>query len=266
MRHAGTGVYGARSRALIVVLWRAGLRISEALALAESDLDPTRGSILVRRGKGGRRREIGMDPWGWEQLRPWRDARIELPVGALVLRDRRTEPRAPMGTRRRAQPPAAASRARRGTPPLCATSAPSRPRRRDGPRRHPAQRDPTSARTFQPRHHQRLSARYRQPRDHRHRLRPTSTHAPRQFRPVPVALFARSSTPPVDQLRYRVQAKRQRAPPLTREPRPAVAAGRRRLARGSGVPVRRGCRINRRRLERVRFAATDLSRSGSRTP
>ena len=70
MRHAGTGVYGARSRALIVVLWRAGLRISEALALAESELDAARGSILVRRGKGGRRREIGMDPWGWEQLRP----------------------------------------------------------------------------------------------------------------------------------------------------------------------------------------------------
>ena len=83
MRHAGPSVYGARWRALIVVLWRAGLRISEALALAESDLDPTRGSILVRRGKGGRRREIGMDPWGWEQLRPWLETRIELPVGAL---------------------------------------------------------------------------------------------------------------------------------------------------------------------------------------
>lgn len=64
MRYAGSGVFGARSRALIVVLWRAGLRISEALALAESDLDAARGSILVRRGKGGRRREIGMDPWG----------------------------------------------------------------------------------------------------------------------------------------------------------------------------------------------------------
>jgi integrase len=30
------------------VLWRAGLRISEALALAESDLDRERGAILVR--------------------------------------------------------------------------------------------------------------------------------------------------------------------------------------------------------------------------
>jgi hypothetical protein len=38
--------------------------------------------ILVRAGKG-RRREIGMDEWGWEQLRPWPAARAELPVGPL---------------------------------------------------------------------------------------------------------------------------------------------------------------------------------------
>ena len=102
MRHAGASEYGARSRALIVVLWRAGLRISEALALAESDLDPARGSILVRRGKGGRRREIGMDPWGWEQLRPWLNARLELPVGALfsvIAGSTRGRPWAPAAVR-----------------------------------------------------------------------------------------------------------------------------------------------------------------------
>jgi site-specific recombinase XerD len=38
MREAGEGPYGRRMRALIAILWRAGLRISEALALAESDL------------------------------------------------------------------------------------------------------------------------------------------------------------------------------------------------------------------------------------
>jgi site-specific recombinase XerD len=68
---------------MIVVLWRAGLRIQEALALAEHDLDHRRGSILIRNGKGGRRREVGMDAWGWEQLRPWLNARLELPVGPL---------------------------------------------------------------------------------------------------------------------------------------------------------------------------------------
>jgi integrase len=55
---------------MIVMLWRAGLRIQEALALGEDDLDPRRGSVQVRQGKGGRRREVGMDGWGWEQLRP----------------------------------------------------------------------------------------------------------------------------------------------------------------------------------------------------
>jgi len=65
------------------VLWRAGLRISEALALAESDLDAARCAILVRCGKGGKRREVGMDPWAWEQLAPWLRLRSGLPVGAL---------------------------------------------------------------------------------------------------------------------------------------------------------------------------------------
>jgi site-specific recombinase XerD len=51
--------------------------------LPEHDLDRRRGSVLVRRGKGGRRREVGMDEWGWEQLRPWLTARAELPVGPL---------------------------------------------------------------------------------------------------------------------------------------------------------------------------------------
>jgi integrase len=70
MRAAGDGVHGRRLRGLIVVLWRAGLRIHEALALTEADLDARRGSLLVRRGKGGRRREVGMDDWAWEQLAP----------------------------------------------------------------------------------------------------------------------------------------------------------------------------------------------------
>ncbi|MBA3747215.1 MAG: tyrosine-type recombinase/integrase [Solirubrobacterales bacterium] len=73
-------------RALIVVLWRAGLRISEALALAESDLDPRRGSILVRCGKGGKRREVGMDAWAWEQLARWLQLRTTMPVGGSARR------------------------------------------------------------------------------------------------------------------------------------------------------------------------------------
>ena len=83
MRAAGDDAHGRRLRGLIVILWRAGLRIQEALLLAEADLDHQRGALLVRRGKGGRRREVGMDAWGWEELRPWLEARVELPVGPL---------------------------------------------------------------------------------------------------------------------------------------------------------------------------------------
>jgi site-specific recombinase XerD len=52
-------------RALIVVLWRAELRINEALSLTETDLDRRRGSILVRHGKDNPQREVGMDAWAW---------------------------------------------------------------------------------------------------------------------------------------------------------------------------------------------------------
>jgi site-specific recombinase XerD len=83
MRQAGESDHGLRLRALIVVLWRAGLRVGEAMALTEPDLDPARGSLLVRQGKGGKRREVGTDAWGFEQLRPWLARRVEMPVGTL---------------------------------------------------------------------------------------------------------------------------------------------------------------------------------------
>ena len=88
MRAAGDRPDGVRLRGVIIVLWRAGLRVSEALALAESDLDRVRGAIQVRHGKGGRRREVGMDRWAWEALDAWLTLRAGLPIGALfcVLR------------------------------------------------------------------------------------------------------------------------------------------------------------------------------------
>ena len=83
MRAAGDDAHGRRLRGVIVILWRARLRIQEVLALAEGDLDQRRGALLVRRGKGGRRREVGMDAWGWEELQPWLELRLQLPVGPL---------------------------------------------------------------------------------------------------------------------------------------------------------------------------------------
>jgi site-specific recombinase XerD len=84
MRQAGASVNGVRLRALIVLLWRAGLRINEALTVTEHDLEAGAGSVLVRHGKGGRRREVGMDRWGWDHLRPWVELHIGMPVGPLL--------------------------------------------------------------------------------------------------------------------------------------------------------------------------------------
>jgi site-specific recombinase XerD len=83
MREAGEDRHGRRLRALIVVLWRAGLRIQEALALTETDLDERRGSVLIRHGKNDKRREVGMDAWAWSTLAPWITERTDLPVGPL---------------------------------------------------------------------------------------------------------------------------------------------------------------------------------------
>jgi site-specific recombinase XerD len=116
MRGAGTGRDGARLRALIVVLWRAGLRVSEALALTESDMDARRGATLVRHGKGNKRREVGMDIWAWEQLRPWQQLRTEFPVGAFfcVIRGPTAgRPWEPSSVRRQLQRTAAAAGVRR---------------------------------------------------------------------------------------------------------------------------------------------------------
>jgi integrase len=75
MRAAGAGSYGLRMRGLIVVLWRAGLRIGEALALGESDLEPSRGShgrvvkaeAVLQEGPGFRR--LGPTVRGARRLR-----------------------------------------------------------------------------------------------------------------------------------------------------------------------------------------------------
>jgi site-specific recombinase XerD len=83
MRQAGSDTHADRVRGLIAILWRAGLRISEALALTESDLDPKNGSVLIRAGKGGKRRMVGMDDWAWEHVNTWTSRRVQLRVGPL---------------------------------------------------------------------------------------------------------------------------------------------------------------------------------------
>jgi hypothetical protein len=194
MRAAGDDPDGLRLRALIVVLWRAGLRISEALALSETDLDSQRGAILVRRGKGGKRREVGMDRWAWDQLQPWLAARADLPVGALFCVLRGPTRGATMRARRRARAAAPDRAGRRSAAPVRAAPTPARARSRDVPRGRPARRHSATAGPCRPRDHLRIPARDRQHRDHPRRPRTPDPDDPGYLRPESEALAAPHGT------------------------------------------------------------------------
>jgi site-specific recombinase XerD len=77
---------GLRNQALIVILWRGGLRIGEALALRPKDLDPSRGTVRVLNGKGGKSRVVGLDAEAWAVLQRWMEKRKDLGIhGHRVL-------------------------------------------------------------------------------------------------------------------------------------------------------------------------------------
>ena len=173
---------------MIVVLWRAGLRVSEALALAESDLDKTRGAVLARRGKGGKRREVGMGRWAWEQLDPWLAIRAGLPVGALpcVLRGpTRGRPCSPAAIRTLLRNAAVAAGVRRRFAPHQLRHAHAVEMSRE---RGPAGRHPAATRPCRPWDHLLLPARDRQHRNHPRRPRTTSTDDPGHHRSKPRSL------------------------------------------------------------------------------
>jgi len=62
---------GRRNRALLAVLWRAGLRCSEALDLELSDLDRERRTLHVRHGKGDKARFAVADARTFELIDRW---------------------------------------------------------------------------------------------------------------------------------------------------------------------------------------------------
>jgi integrase len=74
------GSAGIRDRALIVLLYRTGLRIAEALALVEKDVDLEHGLVVVLRGKGVKRRTVGLDPTAAAVLERWLRRRRELAI------------------------------------------------------------------------------------------------------------------------------------------------------------------------------------------
>lgn len=72
---------GLRNRALLTILYRAGLRIAEALALLPGDVDWNSGTILVAEAKGGRPRIAGIDAGAAGTVRAWEERRARLGRG-----------------------------------------------------------------------------------------------------------------------------------------------------------------------------------------
>ncbi len=93
------GITGSRNRALIALLWRTELRISEALDLMPHDVDLERGTVRVRLGKGLKSRTTVLSNLDavpllqrWLAVRELLDA---VPVGATLFCTLRGTPTVP---------------------------------------------------------------------------------------------------------------------------------------------------------------------------
>ena len=81
MDACGPGPHGARNRALVALMYRTGLRVSEALSLYPKDLNFEAGTVRVLHGKGGKARVVGIDPGGTAVVAAWATVREGLGIG-----------------------------------------------------------------------------------------------------------------------------------------------------------------------------------------
>jgi integrase/recombinase XerC len=86
-----------RDRAIMEVLYSAGLRVSELTALDWRDIDEELGMVMVRSGKGGKDRLVPLGEPALDALRAWRDEPPNQvsPEGPVItnLRGKRLTPR-----------------------------------------------------------------------------------------------------------------------------------------------------------------------------
>jgi site-specific recombinase XerD len=76
---------GIRNRALLMLLYRSGLRISEALDLKPSDLNVADHSARVLHGKGNKATVRGFHPSADDALARWADTRRSLGIRSAPL-------------------------------------------------------------------------------------------------------------------------------------------------------------------------------------
>jgi site-specific recombinase XerD len=90
---------GIRNRAVVELLYGAGVRASEAASALLGDLDVGRGLLRIRRGKGGKDRVIPVASGSMASLESWLAARSAFPCAVsapwlfLTVRGRRLDPR-----------------------------------------------------------------------------------------------------------------------------------------------------------------------------
>jgi integrase/recombinase XerD len=82
----GNGISDVRDRALIMMLWRTGLRVSEAISLQDRDIDRTESGMIVRvrHGKGDKSRTVAISASVASRIEEWLRIRRSL-VGSTVF-------------------------------------------------------------------------------------------------------------------------------------------------------------------------------------
>lgn len=80
LKACGEGDTADRNRALVALMSGTGLRIAEALAVEERDLELGKRRVHVRQGKGNKDRHIWLDPKAVEPVRAWMKVRRRLKV------------------------------------------------------------------------------------------------------------------------------------------------------------------------------------------
>lgn len=84
LKACGSGWIGERDRAVVVTLWRTGIRAAELCGLDTQDLQRRTGGLVVRvrrpkgYARGAQPREIGLDPKATAVLEHWLEVRGEL--------------------------------------------------------------------------------------------------------------------------------------------------------------------------------------------
>lgn len=92
LRVAGRGRTAHRNRAIIVTMWRGGLRCAETLSLAPRDVQLDRGIIRIRQGKGRKARTVVLDPEACAVVQRWLAVRGDQPLKSPLYCTLRGDP------------------------------------------------------------------------------------------------------------------------------------------------------------------------------